>query len=360
MEEIYNSNRLINKYIFNTPDRYNIFLAHIRHMPVHMHDGIELLYVLKGNFRVKISFNSYLLEEGDFLLINPAEVHAIEALSDNNRVILMEIDESLFKSKFFAFDIFFYRNLKTTKVKEVKERMQALLHLDMQANHMSSPAKGAMLQEIINICEVDFQMHVYDVHFKRSNTYAEHPLNSERIRQVYEYLYAQGTGKKKLEELARIINIDKCYASRLIRASLGKPFQEVINIINADRAEVLLLGTDLSIQHISEALNFSSVNYFSKVFKQFFSLSPHAYRKAFKGKSHPGMPMDYEKIHTDAAPTDITAALAAVIHLPAILSANGNSFEKDGFKVFCQDFDQSLIIHSPEGKYKIKIEAIPS
>lgn len=343
MEEIFNNNRLISKYIFNTPDGFNVFLADIRHMPVHMHDGIELLYVLKGSLRVKISFNFYLLEEGDFLLINSTEVHGIESLSDSNRVIVMELDENLFKEKLFAFDIFFYRNLKTGKVNEVKERMKAILHLDMHADKMSSTAKSAMLREIVNICDEHFQMHSYDVNFQKDGTYAEHPLNSQRIKGVYEYLYLQNGSKKKLDELAEIIHIDKCYASRLIKSGLGKSFQESLNIINADRAEVLLLGTDLSVQHISETLNLSSLNYFCNIFKQCFGMTPQAYRKAYKGKAYPHVPMCYERINPEEkAPVDICESIEAILHFPSALLDNGNVFEK--------------IIHSPSGKYKVRIE----
>lgn len=52
-------------------------LEDVESIPLHIHDGVELLYVVRGRARVKISFNFYEMNPGDFLLINSFEIHGI-------------------------------------------------------------------------------------------------------------------------------------------------------------------------------------------------------------------------------------------------------------------------------------------
>jgi AraC-like DNA-binding protein len=61
--------------------------------------------------------------------------------------------------------------------------------------------------------------------------------------------------------------------------------QEFINFINDVRIEQalkLLINSDLSITEISYKVGFSSVNYFSNIFKANLKMSPNQYRKRAK------------------------------------------------------------------------------
>ena len=44
----------------------------------HWHDEIEILYFMKGNFKVKINIESFPVEEECFFFVNPGEIHSVD------------------------------------------------------------------------------------------------------------------------------------------------------------------------------------------------------------------------------------------------------------------------------------------
>lgn len=68
------------------------------------------------------------------------------------------------------------------------------------------------------------------------------------------------------------------YLSRLVKEKTGRTAKEIILNYVSLQARTMLLGTDLSIQQISDALHFPSQSVFGKFFKKANGLSPREYR----------------------------------------------------------------------------------
>jgi len=357
MEKKYLNNRLMNKFCFQDCFRSNIFLANVHLMPIHMHDGIELLSVIKGSISIKIGFDDYLLHAGDFLMINPYEVHSIESRCDYNEIIIMEIDKSLFGGKLYVFDIDFYRNVKYNKANEVKALMSSVLRLGAKNKEGDGILAKEMVKEIIGICDENFQMQAYVVNSQSESSFASNSLNNERIKKAYEYLYIEVNQKKKLVDLAGMVNVDKCYASRIIKTGIGESFQDILKIVRVDRAEVFLLGTDLSIQKISEILNFHSTDHFRKIFKQYYGISPLAYRNGYKGRTYPDSPMDYEIINVKAKGTfNVLDMMELIEQLQSTLLKDiTRTIEMDGCTVTFDEANKSMTIRNHSGEYSLVI-----
>lgn len=69
------------------------------------------------------------------------------------------------------------------------------------------------------------------------------------------------------------------YLSRLIKQKTGRTAKEIILNYVSLQARTMLIGTDLTVQQISDALNFPSQSVFGKFFKKRNGLSPREYRK---------------------------------------------------------------------------------
>ena len=66
---------------------------------------------------------------------------------------------------------------------------------------------------------------------------------------------------------------------RIVQRSTGLPPIQYINQFRINRAKEDLRNTDISITDIAEKHGFSSIHYFSKLFRQLNGLSPLEYRK---------------------------------------------------------------------------------
>lgn len=78
---------------------------------------------------------------------------------------------------------------------------------------------------------------------------------------------------------AERLSITPKYLSSVVLHQTGKSALKVINEYVVNECQALLLSTDLTIQQISDKLNFPSQAIFSKFFKRMTGISPREYRK---------------------------------------------------------------------------------
>jgi len=85
------------------------------------------------------------------------------------------------------------------------------------------------------------------------------------------------------KELANYLHISERHLSRLFARETGASLSDYVRKERVRKAETLLKTSILSIQEIAEETGFSSVHYFTRLFKQATGLSPGQYRKYGSG-----------------------------------------------------------------------------
>lgn len=111
-------------------------------------------------------------------------------------------------------------------------------------------------------------------------------LNKENIiENTYENLI-----KKIIEEnymkseftlsvLAETLNISSGYLSGLFKKLYGITFQNYLLEKRMEKAQILLLTTNLKNYEIAEQIGFEDVNYFGSKFKKYYKISPKQYKE---------------------------------------------------------------------------------
>ncbi len=82
----------------------------------------------------------------------------------------------------------------------------------------------------------------------------------------------------ELHELTRQLNMSGATFQRRLKQE-GTSYQQLKNEIRRDTAIELLSKTELSLQDISERLNFHDPSAFHRAFKKWTGLNPGAYRQ---------------------------------------------------------------------------------
>ncbi|HKK60969.1 MAG TPA: AraC family transcriptional regulator [Bacteroidales bacterium] len=108
--------------------------------------------------------------------------------------------------------------------------------------------------------------------------------NSERIKQVCDYIENNYTRKISLDEIASQVNMTNITFSRFIKQRTGKTFVEFLNSYRISIATRLLIETPLQISEIAYTCGFNNLANFNKIFRKNKSLSPTEYRKNLSGK----------------------------------------------------------------------------
>lgn len=118
------------------------------------------------------------------------------------------------------------------------------------------------IENIVNTDEVGFGISEQDF-LRKLNEYIEHNLHNSDY---------------KVEELAKSLTISRVQLYRKVKAILGISVSEHINNIRLEKSKELLLKSNKNISEIAYAVGFSSLYYFSNVFKNKYGISPKEFR----------------------------------------------------------------------------------
>ena len=86
-----------------------------------------------------------------------------------------------------------------------------------------------------------------------------------------------------LATLAKTLGISAGYLSTIFRQETGKTITEFVNGKRMEHAAQLLRGSTLQVQTVAQYCGISDVNYFSKLFKRHYGISPREFRKTESG-----------------------------------------------------------------------------
>jgi len=101
---------------------------------------------------------------------------------------------------------------------------------------------------------------------------------SPLVRKVIHHALLNLGQKLSVEGIARIVSVSPNYLSAAFRKEVGKTLQAYIQQLRLDKAANLLAYTTMPVQEICTGIGIPDNNYFAKVFRKFYGMTPTAYR----------------------------------------------------------------------------------
>ena len=101
------------------------------------------------------------------------------------------------------------------------------------------------------------------------------------IAQACEYLEKNIAKDITLESTASILNVSSFYLSKLFKKEKGENFISYLTNLRLKMAKELLKDKTKIIKEITAAVGYNDQNYFSKLFKQKFGITPTEFRESF-------------------------------------------------------------------------------
>ena len=108
----------------------------------------------------------------------------------------------------------------------------------------------------------------------------EKALENRLAADIKEYVATHLSERITLADLAAHVHYSRSYITDQFQKSTGMSIAKYISEQRIERAKEMLLEKNMTVSQISEALGFSSVQYFSKCFKDAVGCIPSAYAKA--------------------------------------------------------------------------------
>ena len=117
-------------------------------------------------------------------------------------------------------------------------------------------------------------------HMKPENSAEnEEHLTVKRVKSMIHEFYQTGI---TLDEIARRLDVTPEYLSGQFHKATGETFSSYMRNYRIQKAKELLLGTQMKLYEIAEAVGYSDGKYFSKVFRECTGCLPAEYRKRNK------------------------------------------------------------------------------
>lgn len=260
-----------------------ISYANIREYPIHWHNSIEILYVLKGSININIDTDSFEIKEKELEIVNVEEAHRIYSTEDN-KVLIFHIDPYFFEKYYKDINnIFFYANStdenaqESEEYYELKNFLARILCENVQKSEDYDEEIESLLVHLLYHLINNFHYLTYEQEELKEKT-----EQLDRYHRISKYIFNNYNNNITLQDIAKKEFLSPQYLSHEIKYATGKSFTDLINITRVEESVKLLLSSDLSISDISDEVGFSHVRYLNKNFKIYYDCTPLQYRKKYK------------------------------------------------------------------------------
>ena len=244
----------------------------------HSHDALEVFICIQNNYEGHANNKTYMLKEGDILIIPPNMLH--EYINDKPGVrfiYLVEMNE-FFKSHDYKsiepmfFDAFLC-NQETCP--DVYDTIYSLF-MDMNKVYFTNST----------FWETEVYSKIYQV-FIEIARHAENAVKTEtynssqsmiRITALLRYLDINYAEDMSTEQAAEYTGFSKFHFMRMFKLQTGYTFHDYLTLKRIHTAEQLLV-TDMPITDIAFQTGFNTLPSFCRAFKKYTNYSPSEYKK---------------------------------------------------------------------------------
>lgn len=259
--------------------------------PLHWHSDFEIATAECGVLDYQVGGQHIILEEGDSIFVNGNVLHGIKQLSGDipdpmpNIVFsgaIIAPETSTIYQKYILpiaqcdlLTFIVFRNGDSSH----SEINCLIKNVCIQMNEQKACYELAVQRNISRIFEYIFSN--FDKFPKAEATRIQ--INNQiRFQKMLTYIYEHYTETVTLEDIANAANISRSEAGRCFNTYMGcSPIDALIQY-RLQTAHGLLSNKTNSLQEISFACGFNSVNYFSRQFKKVYGYTPSQYHNLGK------------------------------------------------------------------------------
>lgn len=258
-----------------------------RDEPPHVHEFIEIIYILKGKSNQYIDERHYAVKHGDMLFINYGSTHSFDTAEGEftylNICFSPEVMSDAFITEKNAFSL-----LSLTAFNEMcNESDGAQISFFGNERKEIEDILFAMLEESRNKqSSWDRVVGNYlDILITKMLRKIELGMESNEIGDVWEklsdYIDANLDSELSLNALAQKCFYNPSYFSRVFKEKFKMSLVEYVTRRRIEGAMKLLENSPLSIDEISARVGFSDRSNFYRAFSKYVKSTPSDYRKAF-------------------------------------------------------------------------------
>ncbi|TVY07623.1 AraC family transcriptional regulator [Paenibacillus cremeus] len=251
----------------------------------HSHDSYEIYYMKSGSRYYFIKDRSYLVREGDLVLIEPKVLHkTIEAYSPQHERVLINFKPVWLKSMLSEMEIDLLSVFSGFPIVRPEGRDQAhvqqLITAMLTEQDKKDPGSEGYIKLLMTELLIWLFRHAAATSAEQTAR-AEHPTSLHRkVSDIVRHINEHYPEPLSLKTLSEHFHISPYYLCRIFKEVTGFTLVEYIQRLRVHEAQKLLQTTALPISDVAGKVGFDSGTHFGRVFKSFTGHSPLQYRKS--------------------------------------------------------------------------------
>ncbi|WP_054027319.1 helix-turn-helix domain-containing protein [Bacillus sp. FJAT-28004] len=270
--------------------------------PNHKHSLFEFIYCASGRMEQWVNGQSFILQEGDSLIIKYGHVHHTAELTEDTEFFVFHFDMDM-KEVQTIFQVVPNPHIPSGQEdngicsvsRRVRDFLDEFKELLIHHNDLAEYVDNRMEQSVKLL---RMQMRVIDLicliaeHFTReSSVYLNSSMSPAQINLAHEVAFqleSHSGERLQINELAEKTGFHRSYVSSCFKEVYGISPRKYLTKIKVRTAKQLLQNTELTVTEIAEKLEFSSPAHFSKFFLNNVGLPPLKYRnQLYQYSNHP-------------------------------------------------------------------------
>lgn len=253
----------------------------------HYHQNPEVFYVLTGELKVQIDETTFLMKQGDIILINANKRHTM----NGNEELLgarFEIDFHLLAEYMESMQLLFWCNSvadKNAAYADLREVFDHILSRYFEKDEKSALDLQALYFQAAHILTSNFLVKADDTRLNMDDS-----QDRQRVRRIQNYIQANYQSQISLNNLSDQLYLSNAYLSKYVKKHLGLTFMEYLNNVRLFHAVDELLYTKKNMTNIALDNGFPTSAAFTKAFRDIYGEAPSEYRRKMREQQEPENP----------------------------------------------------------------------
>lgn len=237
-------------------------------------DTYVVHFVKEGKGYLEFGKNRYYLSEGDAFWI-PTNMEVWYEADKKEPWTYMWVGFVGYKAEECIRNSGFSVKNPTRRVEctqEIYKYIDAMLEAH-QLSYADELKRNGLLMLLFSALINDYKIQspdIQDSHFYSGSAYVKHAVD---------YITKNYDKKIKINEMANSIGVNRSYLTSSFKKAMGCSPQEYLIKLRMEKAKSLLHQTDMLISAVANAVGYTDQLAFSKIFKQYYGMSPKAYRE---------------------------------------------------------------------------------
>ena len=255
------------------------------------HDFWEFVYIDYGTVRVISDRDEYTLSAGEGFLHRPGEFHNLVSEGDYACAIIVSFDCScreldiLCRKKLRLYGE--ARTVMNYFFKAGRAVFEVPLDIfDQQKVRLQQDIPFGEQQLTVRYLEAMFILLIQSEQGVSQSSRARRSAGEldSSVDKVVEILQKYLYSRVSMETVCRETGYSVSYLSRIFKKTMNMGVMDYYNHLKIQEAKRMISEGGYTFAQIAEKLDYSSVHYFSRVFKQMTNMTPGGYRSSVRGK----------------------------------------------------------------------------